>query len=63
MIKNQTNKGSKGIVEPPVEAEALKFFEECVVLKRDRVGCDVLLHPVLARLVRVPLHGSHQDSD
>ena len=59
-LQNKTDKGSKGVVEPPVEAEALQFFEEGVVLKGDRVGRDVLLHPVLPRFVRVPLHSSFQ---
>ena len=54
-LQNRTDKGSKGVVEPPVKAEALQFFEEGVVLKGDRVGRDVLLHPVLPRFVRVPL--------
>ena len=59
-LQNKTDKGSKGVVEPPVKAEALQFFEEGVVLKGDRVGRDVLLHPVLPRFVRVPLHSSFQ---
>ena len=56
-LQNRTDKGSKGVVEPPVEAEALQFFEEGVVLKGDRVGRDVLLHPVLPGNVRIPVLG------